>query len=179
MKANALLKHNILTLLRARGHEQKDLAQWCRKSESWLSQILSQERREFQTKDFDRIADFFGIATYQLFQPGITRFTERRSGLERRATRDRRISKALQLDAPPPPHPMPAEWTLISKYRQLTADERVKLDGAVDLLLLTQGVEATTRRAGTRKDSRSPGVLPPPAIRRRKSGGGPDDAGLG
>lgn len=102
MKATALLRHNIETLLRARGHDQKDLAQWCHRTEAWLSKILEDEeaRKRKGTKErglpvryFDRIADFFGIEPYQLLQPGVSRLSERRSGLERRGRQDRRIGR--------------------------------------------------------------------------------------
>ena len=94
MKAAALLKRNIDTLLRARRQTRKDLAQWCRRSESWISKVFRHEQREIPLKYLDRIADFFGLATYQLFQPGISALTERRMQIERRAGRDRRQSHA-------------------------------------------------------------------------------------
>jgi hypothetical protein len=90
MKANTLLKHNIDTILRARGQSRKDLAFWCRRSESWISKIFRSERRELPIRYLDRIADFFGIAPYQLLQPGISAVTERRRR-ERRTGRDRRL----------------------------------------------------------------------------------------
>lgn len=95
LKAERILADNISTLLRARGQSQHDLAQWCRHSDVWLSKFLRHER-EIQLKDLDRVADFFGIATYQLFQPGISPLTERRKGGERRSGRDRRISMAFR-----------------------------------------------------------------------------------
>lgn len=176
MKANLLLKQNIRTLLAARKQEQTALARWVRPGvrdpDPWLSQILSKPDREFQTKYLDRIADFFGIAVYQLFQPGISRFTERRSGLERRSGRDRRIGKALQVDAPPSPTPLPEEWALISKFRRLTSEERVRLDHAADVLLLSQGVEAKTAPRGNTKATapRAPAVAVPLRARRRSLG---------
>ena len=91
MRANALMKGNVDALLRARGQTRKDLAQWCRRGESWISKIMKEERREFPMKYFDRIADFFGIATYQLLQPGITALHERRKR-PRRLVPDRRVS---------------------------------------------------------------------------------------
>ena len=91
VKANRLIKANVDALLQGRGHTRQDLAQWCHKSPSWISKIFKEERREFATSDLDRIADFFGIATYQLFTPGISPLTERRAGIERRGSRDRRI----------------------------------------------------------------------------------------
>lgn len=91
IKTQILLKRNISTLLRKRGHEQKDLAVWCRRSEAWLSKALTKDTAEIPVKYWDRIADFFGIATYQLIQPGISALTERRHGLERRGGRERRV----------------------------------------------------------------------------------------
>ncbi len=94
VKAPLLLKHNIDTMLVARGQTRKDLAMWCRRSESWMSQIFTNEERGIPLKYLDRIADFFGIATYQLLQPGISPLTERRAKT-RRSGRDRRISQAV------------------------------------------------------------------------------------
>lgn len=91
MRAHRLLAENISGLLRARHLRQHDLALWCRHTDVWLSYILS-GKREPQLKDLDRMADFFGIATYQLFQPGVAAASERRSGLDRRGGRERRIS---------------------------------------------------------------------------------------
>jgi hypothetical protein len=92
MQANLLLKTNIDALLRARGQTRKDLAMWCRRSESWISKAFRDPNRSIPLRYFDRIADFFGLATYQLFQPGITPYTERRSGKERRSGMERRLS---------------------------------------------------------------------------------------
>lgn len=93
MRADRVLSENIAHLLARRGQKQKDLALWCRHSEVWLSKALKGER-DIRIKDFDRIADFFGIAVYQLFQPGISPLTERRNGRDRRKGGDRRISAA-------------------------------------------------------------------------------------
>ena len=104
LKALPLLKANIDALLRARHQDQKDLAQYCRRSEGWLSAALRKEDRGLPVKYLDRIADFFGIATYQLFQPGITPLLERRSKVARRQTPDRRISNLRLIpDAAPTP----------------------------------------------------------------------------
>jgi len=92
MQANLLLKTNIDALLRARGQTRKDLAMWCRRTESWISKAFRDPNRSIPLRYFDRIADFFGLATYQLFQPGITPYTERRSGKERRSGMERRLS---------------------------------------------------------------------------------------
>lgn len=95
MKAPRILAENISSLLRARGQTQHDLASWCHHTDVWLSKFLK-GGREIQLKDLDRIADFFGIATYQLFQPGISPLTERRKGGDRRDGRDRRVSHAFR-----------------------------------------------------------------------------------
>ena len=96
IKAPKLLGENVSALLRARGQTQHDLAQWCHKTDVWVSQFLN-GKRLWQLDDLDRIADFFGIATYQLFQPGISPLTERRSKLERRTGRERRVGHAHRL----------------------------------------------------------------------------------
>lgn len=86
-----MLVHNIQALLAARKEDQSSLAMWCYKKPSWINKIL-RGQREMQFKDLDRVADFFGVATYQLFQPGISAVGERRKGIDRRGGRDRRIS---------------------------------------------------------------------------------------
>lgn len=92
MKASYLFKKNIETLLSKRGHTRHDLAFYCRRSDAWLSKILGNSDRNLPLKYLDRIAEFFGLAAYQLFQPGISPLTERRAGHERREGGDRRIS---------------------------------------------------------------------------------------
>jgi transcriptional regulator with XRE-family HTH domain len=91
-----LLRRNISDLLLRRKESQTSLAFALGRGKSWINKFLNGQR-EIQLKDLDRIADFFGIATYQLFQPGISHLTERRSGIERRSNRDRRISNATKL----------------------------------------------------------------------------------
>ncbi len=93
MKAQFILRENIKALLRTRKEDEINLARWLDHDKSWINKILN-GHREMQIEDFDRVADFFGIATYQLFQPGISQVTERRSGRDRRAGRDRRVSNA-------------------------------------------------------------------------------------
>ncbi len=99
MRADELLKHNIDALLRARGQSRGELARWCHQSRSWADKFMTEGRRGIPAKYLDRIADFFGIATYQLLQPGISPLTERRSGT-RRTGRDRRISNAVLSQRP-------------------------------------------------------------------------------
>lgn len=95
MKAARLLAENVSSLLSGRRQKQTELAKWCRKSDPWVSQFLRGERN-WMLEDLDRVADFFGLATYQLFQPGISSVTERRHG-ERRIGRERRIAMEKRL----------------------------------------------------------------------------------
>ena len=93
MNAKSMFRENVLALLQARGQRPHDLAAWCRRTDSWLSKILGKDNRNLPIAYLDRIADFFGLAPYQLFQPGISPLTERRKLTERRAGRDRRVSR--------------------------------------------------------------------------------------
>lgn len=93
LRALFLIRTNISGLLHARKQSQADLASWLGKGRSWMNKFLN-GTREIQLKDLDRIADFFGLATYQLFQPGVVPGSERRSGRERRSGHDRRVSNA-------------------------------------------------------------------------------------
>jgi len=134
MKANQLLKHNIDTLLKARRQTRRDLAAWVRQSldpkkiDPWISQIFTNPEREFQMKYLDRMADFFGIAVYQLFQPGISPFTERRSGTTRRSGHDRRISANVLSEKP-------GDVDVMSLIRALsTAGRQRALTHLVDLV---------------------------------------------
>lgn len=131
MQANRLMKQNVDALLRARGQTRKDLAVWCRKTESWISKIMKEERREFPMKYFDRIADFFGLATYQLLQPGLSPMTERRTKVPRRTLKDRRVSNLkMSVDAPPQlvVSLEPEEVAAVQLRRLLAAPDRQKVD---------------------------------------------------
>lgn len=90
MKAKAIFRENVLSLLQSRGQRPHDLAQWCRRSDSWLSKILGKDDRNLPIEYLDRIADFFGLRAYQLFQPGLSPMTERRKGGDRRKGVERR-----------------------------------------------------------------------------------------
>lgn len=104
MSPNALylLRRNITALLLARKESQQSLAFSLGHHKTWLNKFLNGDR-EIQFKDLDKIADFFGISAYQLFQPGIADLTERRSGKDRRSGRERRIGHTgrafLRVDA--------------------------------------------------------------------------------
>src|SRR5678816_4275505 len=84
LKAIYVLRENIRKLLDARKEDQQTLARWCGHDKSWINKFLN-EGRGVTLKDFDRIATFFGLETYQLFQPGISMLTERRTAIERRS----------------------------------------------------------------------------------------------
>ena len=142
MKVGVLLRHNIDTLLKARGQTRHDLAFSCGRSDAWLSKILSEkpsdQARGLPVKYLDKIADFFGIATYQLFQPGISPLTERRSGRERRTGRDRRVSNAQRDLLPPHTADMetvtPWERSILKRLRKVTnAEDRKELERLIDL----------------------------------------------
>lgn len=95
-KALFVIRDNIRTLLAGRKESQTALARYCGHDKSWLNKFLN-EGRGLQLTDLDRIAAFFGIEPYQLFQPGISRLTERRSGPDRRSGQERRIGHQNRL----------------------------------------------------------------------------------
>lgn len=150
LNADQLLKHNISALLRARGQTKAELAKWCRRSRSWMDKIFSEDRREIPLKYLDRIADFFGIATYQLFQPGISPLTERRVKRDRRSGRDRRISNALPLSQ------RPGDVDLMDIIRALSRDGREKAIGLLGDILSDEiqrlRARPTSAAAGDRTD---------------------------
>jgi len=96
LRAVNQLRENIRTLLFRRKEEQKALAFAASIDPSTLSKFLKGER-EIQLANLDAVADFFGIATYQLFQPGISSLTERRSGSDRRSGAERRIGHTTRV----------------------------------------------------------------------------------
>jgi transcriptional regulator with XRE-family HTH domain len=115
LRALYIIRTNISGLLYQRKQSQTDLASWLNKDKSWINKFLNGSR-EVQLKDLDRIADFFGLATYQLFQPGIVSESERRAGRERRGGHDRRVSQkqrdlisvASEINRLRPPRPQTA-----------------------------------------------------------------------
>jgi hypothetical protein len=127
MKANLLLKTNIDALLRARGQTRKDLAMWCRRTESWISKAFRDPNRSIPLRYFDRIADFFGLATYQLFQPGITPYTERRSGKERRSGIDRRLSHIDRIRSMIREDPYRAAVAAVNEAERIEKEHRTRV----------------------------------------------------
>src|SRR5581483_7669242 len=98
MQVSRLLAENVTALLKIRGLTQADLAQWCRHSEVWVSQFLS-GKRDWKVHDLDRVADLLGVPVFQLFQPGISRRAERRSGVDRRHAREHRVTNHARIAA--------------------------------------------------------------------------------
>jgi hypothetical protein len=154
MRANALIKQNVDGLLRQRHQSRKDLAQWCRKSESWLSKIMNEERREFPMKYWDRIADFFGLSAYQLLQPGRSTQSERRSGLDRRAGKDRRLSavnhQVRESVSSLVANLQPSDVADLIRLKALSAESRDVLRANA------QALETSERQAAGRTRRRSP-----------------------
>lgn len=162
LKANALMKANIDTLLRARGQSRRDLAQWCRRTDAWIGKIMAEDHREFPMKYFDRIADFFGIATYQLLQPGISPLTERRKAGERRTGQDRRLSRAF------PSAQAPSQGELAARFAGLDANERRKVEAWIEALMLSRGGSSAPAR---RLDPPASPEAPARETRRRRAAG--------
>lgn len=145
MKASYLLKRNVDAMLQARGQTRHDLAMWCRRTDAWLSKILGKDDRNIPMKYLDRIADFFGIATYQLFQPGIDPLTERRTGRDRRALQDRRISHLTAVLRPHAPPAPPADVITLDRLRRLTERDpaaRELVERTIDAALRRQAPPA-------------------------------------
>ena len=132
MKASYLFKKNIETLLQARGQTRHELAFYCRRTDAWLSKILGKDDRNLPMKYLDRIADFFGLAAYQLFQPGISPLTERRKG-DRRKVAERRVSRLVDTLRAQPKLP-----EVEAKLRALDSDNYRKVARWIDATLLAQ-----------------------------------------
>lgn len=102
MKATLQLKTNIDDLLKRNGRTRRELAirvlgtTDLQRADSWISKIFGKagyHTREIQTKYLDDIADYFGLDVFQLFQPGTSEKTERRSGHDRRSGKERRLDR--------------------------------------------------------------------------------------
>jgi hypothetical protein len=148
LRAGNLFKHNVDALLKRRGQTRHDLAMWCRRSDAWLSKILGQDDRNLPLKYLDRIADFFGLAAYQLFQPGITPLTERRSNADRRTGRDRRIAWSAQRTAASPM--LPEDAAFLRRVNGLEYDDRRKLEHWLDAMQAAKGPGPNTALPGHR-----------------------------
>lgn len=132
MKASDLFKQNIDSILRARGQSRHELAVHCRRTDPWLSKILGKDDRNVPMKYLDRMAGFFGLAVYQLFQPGISPLTERRRGLDRRQKHDRRIGAVARQAAE-------SSDPLVDQLNALTYEERQRVGHWISVTLLARG----------------------------------------
>jgi transcriptional regulator with XRE-family HTH domain len=152
VKAPYLLRSNIDALLKARGQTRHDLAFYCRRTDAWLSKIFTDnpdvQRNGIPLKYLDRISDFFGIATYQLFQPGISSLTERRKA-ERRLGRDRRVShltqQAREALKPTSAHIAEEDIADLIRIRTLSPESRVVVRQSIEAL------DRSEREAAARK----------------------------
>ena len=117
--ASALLKRIIKTKLKERGMRQGELAKWLGRDRSWISKIFTNDHRGIPLKHLDRIAAFFGLETYELFQP-----PEQAGGAS-----------------------LADEAAILAKYRRMSAEERRKWAHAGDVLLLSQPAAARTTRS--------------------------------
>lgn len=177
MKASYLLKTNIDALLKARHQSRHDLAIWCRRSDAWLSKILGKDNRNIPLEYLDRIADFFGLATYQLFQPGISPLHERRKGSDRRSGRDRRLSavnhSVRESVSATVANLTAADVADLIRWKTLSADSRAAVRETM------QAVERSERQTARRGRARpaagmAGGAATPPeglASRRQKNSG--------
>lgn len=163
MKADFLFRHNVETLLKARNQTKHDLCVWCRRSDAWLSKILGKESRNVPMKYLDRIADFFGLEAYQLFLPGITAFTERRRGGDRRSGKERRLAGLTQPTAEPSHQVSAVDASLLTQINQLTVDERRRFEHWLAATLAARGIVAgRARRAGPVLPAPGQGARTPP-----------------
>jgi hypothetical protein len=181
MKANVLLKQNINTLLTRRNQSRRDLARWCHRTESWLSQIFTKPEREIPLKYLDRMADFFGVAVYQLFQPGISSISERRKGLDRRSGKDRRLSAmghhVRESVSSTIANLSPADVADLIRWKTLTDDSRAAVREAM------QAVERSERqgerRGRARRAAETVGEAATPPVGRPSHHQKPPKAGTG
>lgn len=159
LKAINQLRQNIETLLRKRHEDQKTLAFFLNRHPSTINKFLK-GTRELQLADLDRIADFFGLATYQLFQPGISPLSERRLLRDRRGGRDRRIGhQHRELLDVGRGHGTAAHQSITDELRRITAEHERRVS---QLLSQAQPGGQTTAPSGT---------LARPRRRRRIVGG--------
>lgn len=104
LKPLYLLRENIRYLLDKRKESQTALAHACGHQKAWINKFLQDTKivagrkvpndREVSIVDMGKIAEFFGLYVYQLFQPGISAMTERRTATDRRSGQERRIGHA-------------------------------------------------------------------------------------
>lgn len=166
MKASRMLVENVSALLKRNSLSQHDLAQWCRRSDVWVSQFFT-GKRGWKIDDLTRVADLFGLEPYQLFMPGIVETTERRSGRDRRSDKDRRqipaqramLRASQEIDAHRPPRKEPNYAAARSSIRQLAA--KFEQDAQQILAELSEDTRGQAARSGTPVPKASPRVRNP------------------
>lgn len=134
MRAHRLLAENVVALLKKRGYSKADLAQWMIKSKPWVSDFLN-HGTGWKIADLDRISDFLGVPVFQLFQPGISDRAERRAGVDRRQSSERRIThhERMAAELESRLHPLRKEpmHGPSSTVRQLVAEFEARLNRVV------------------------------------------------
>lgn len=95
LKTSVLLRQNLASILRKRNLPPARLAARVGRDRSWLSRFLNGKREEIQLADLDRLAAELGLSVHELLSPGVSRFTERRSGKDRRTIKDRRGARDI------------------------------------------------------------------------------------
>lgn len=127
--------------------KQKDIAFALRKHVSWVNKFLL-GKRPVHIADLDALADLFGLTAYQLFVPGISERTERRSGKDRRTGKERRkgfprammeTRAEVEIVHPRSQALTPDEVALLKNYRRSTSQVK-------QLTLLAAGAPPTTKR---------------------------------
>lgn len=108
LKALHILRQNIRQLLAERHESAAALALHLGyKNRASVTKFLNDQRTGFEMGRLDKLSSWFGLPVYQLFQPGISRLTERRHGSDRRSGHDRRVGHArrsvVELRASLPP----------------------------------------------------------------------------
>lgn len=95
LRAVNVLRENVRALMAQRQLNQKAVAFALSRHPTWINKFLLGHRM-ISVTDLDKLADLLGVATYQLFQPGVSKMTERRRG-DRRLGPERRVSHETRL----------------------------------------------------------------------------------
>lgn len=147
LRAVNQLRENLKALMDREGLKQKDVAFAVRKHVSWVNKFLL-GTRPIHLNDLDSLADLFGLTTYQLFVPGVSPRTERRSGRDRRSGQERRkgfpralqeVAEEVDLARPRTKPLTEEEIALLKHYRRSTPQVR-------ELTLLAAGAPSGKRR---------------------------------
>lgn len=178
MKATLLLKQNIDHLLKRRGQTRREMAMWtlqtveATRADSWASHLFGKagyHTKHIPSEYLGRIASFFGLQVYQLFQPGISPLTERRSGADRRTTGDRRLSaRARGVTTPRLSVSVSAEdEVVLADLRELSYEDYQRVKGWIAVARLARSSGQETAPPPVPRASDQP--PPAPAARSRKT----------